>query len=72
MKYSEFQYFQIFSPKVIFLLRNCPMMLYTQPKLMMWYIARANILQKQILVIAELLRPEYKAQKIKDIVSGHV
>jgi len=39
---------------------------------MMWYIARANILQKQILVIAELLRPEYKAQKIKDIVSGHV
>jgi len=39
---------------------------------MMWYIAHANILQKQILVIAGLLRPEYKAQNMKDIVSGHV
>jgi len=48
------------------------MMLYTQPKLMVWYIAHANILQKQILVIAGLLHPEYKAQKMKGIVSGHV
>ena len=48
------------------------MMLYTQPKLMMWYIAHVNILQKQILVIAGLLRPEYKAQKNEGIVSGHV
>ena len=47
-------------------------MLYTQPKLMMWYIAHANILQKQILVIAELLRAENKAQNMKGIVPGHV
>ena len=73
LKYSEFQnYFPKFSPKVIFLLRNCPLMLYTQPKLMMWYIAHANILQKQIRVIAELLRPENKAQNMKGIVPGHV
>jgi hypothetical protein len=39
---------------------------------MMWYIAHANILQKQILVIAELLRAENKAQNMKGIVPGHV
>ena len=39
---------------------------------MMWYIAHVNIVQKQILVVAGLLRPEYKAQKMKGIVSGHV
>jgi len=42
---------------------------------MMWYIAHiahANILQKQIRVIAELLRPENKAQNMKGIVTGHV
>jgi len=39
---------------------------------MMWYIAHANILQKQIRVIAELLRPENKVQNMKGIVPGHV
>ncbi len=47
-------------------------MLYTQPKLMMWHIAYANILQKQILAIAGLLDLECKAQKMKGTVSGHV
>lgn len=72
MKYSEFQYFQIFSPKVILLLRNCPNDAIDAAKINDVVYCTWNILQKQILVIAELLRPEYKAQKIKDIVSGHV
>jgi len=39
---------------------------------MMWHIAYANILQKQILAIAGLLDPECIVQKMKGTVSRHV
>ena len=73
LKYPKFsELFPDLLSKCYFLLRNCLLSYTHSQNNMMWHIAYANILQKQILAIAGLLDLECKAQKMKGTVSGHI